>query len=49
MPQNWIHRWPEFANHLLSFNTKISNQPDDCADAVTGVYENLMGRQLRWG
>lgn len=48
MPENWIHRWPEFANHLLNFNTKIKNQPDDCADAVTGVYERYQ-RTTSWG
>ena len=48
MPKNWIHRWPELANHVLSFNTKIKNQPDDCADALTGVYERGE-RKTVWG
>ena len=48
MPKNWIHRWPQFANHVLSFNTKITNQADDCADTLTGIYER-MGRKMSWG
>lgn len=48
MPVNWIHRWPQFANHVLSFNTKITGQPDDCADALTGIYER-MGRKISYG
>ena len=48
MPTNWIHRWPQFANDVLSFNTKITNQHDDCADALTGIYER-MGRKISWG
>ncbi len=36
------------ANHVLSFNTKIKNQPDDCADALTGVYERGE-RKTVWG
>jgi predicted phage terminase large subunit-like protein len=48
MPENWIHLWPEFANHVLSFNTKIKNQADDAPDMLTGIYER-MGRKLSWG
>lgn len=48
MPHNWIHLWPEFANALLNFNTKISGQPDDCADAITGVFEYTK-RGMTWG
>ena len=48
MPKNWIHRWPQFANHVLNFNTKIAGQHDDCADTLTGIYER-MGRKISWG
>ncbi len=48
VPRNWIHLWPQFANDVLNFNTKVTGQNDDCADALTGVYE-FMKKGLSWG
>ncbi len=39
-PVNWRDRWPEFANDLLKYQKEGKNAHDDCADAITGVYEN---------
>lgn len=43
MPEDWKKRWPEFADHILKFQAKGKNKHDDCADALTGVVEILLG------
>lgn len=48
MPENWIHRWPDFARDVLSFNMKMKGQADDAPDALTGVKER-MSIKTSWG
>lgn len=39
-PVNWIDRWNDFATDILKFQKEGNNAHDDCADGLTGVYEN---------
>ena len=41
MPVNWKDKWREFAEAILRFQKEGKNEHDDCADALTGVYENI--------
>ena len=40
-PEDWTVRFKDFATDLLSFQKEGKNAHDDCADALTGVYENI--------
>lgn len=40
-PADWATRWSDFARDVLSFQREGKNIHDDCADALTGVYENI--------
>jgi predicted phage terminase large subunit-like protein len=40
-PKDWMRRFPDFARDLLKFQKEGKNAHDDCADALTGVYENI--------
>ena len=42
-PSDWEKKFPEFAKDIKSFNAKGKNAHDDCADALTGVAEVLIG------
>lgn len=55
-PVNWEDRFPEFANDIKRYQREGKNTHDDCADALTGVYENpkprgqnKLNRDLRGG
>lgn len=39
-PINWVDRFPEFAHDITAYQKEGKNAHDDCADALTGVYEN---------
>lgn len=39
-PENWLDRFPEFADSLLRYQKEGKNAHDDAPDALTGVYEN---------
>lgn len=40
-PKNWALMFPEFYKHITRFKKDVSNNKhDDCADALTGVYES---------
>lgn len=39
-PENWIDKFPEFADSLLRYQKEGKNAHDDAPDALTGVYEN---------
>lgn len=39
-PANWMDRFPEFAHDIITYQKEGKNAHDDCADALTGVYEN---------
>lgn len=39
-PINWMDRFPEFARDITAYQKEGKNAHDDCADALTGVYEN---------
>lgn len=43
MPEDWEKLWPEFATAIKKFQSKGKNEHDDCADALTGVVEILIG------
>ena len=38
-PEDWEHRWPEFANHMKSYRKEGSNAHDDGPDCATMVIE----------
>ena len=39
-PENWIDKFPEFAEAMMRYQKEGKNLHDDAPDAVTGVYEN---------
>jgi predicted phage terminase large subunit-like protein len=39
-PENWLDKFPEFADSLLRYQKEGKNAHDDAPDALTGVYEN---------
>ena len=39
-PINWQDKWPDFAMDIMKYQREGKNAHDDCADALTGVYEN---------
>ena len=39
-PENWIDKFPEFAEAMMRYQREGKNAHDDAPDAVTGVYEN---------
>lgn len=39
-PENWIDKYPEFAEAMMRYQREGKNLHDDAPDAVTGVYEN---------
>jgi predicted phage terminase large subunit-like protein len=43
-PVNWQDRWPQFAEDIMKYQREGKNAHDDCADALTGVYENQKPR-----
>lgn len=43
MPEDWEEKWPEFAKDIKRYQAKGKNPHDDCADALTGVVEILIG------
>lgn len=40
-PVNWRDRWPEFYNHIISYQKEGKNKNDDGADALTGLIEKI--------
>lgn len=38
-PEDWEHRWPEFANHMKSYRKEGNNAHDDGPDCATMVIE----------
>ena len=43
MPEDWKRRWPDFYKDITKYQAKGKNTHDDCADALTGVAEILLG------
>lgn len=41
LPADWRQRWPEFYRDITKYQRTGKNAHDDCADALTGVYEYL--------
>ena len=39
-PENWIDKFPEFAEAMMRYQREGKNIHDDAPDCVTGVYEN---------
>ena len=39
-PENWIDKFPEFAEAMMRYQREGKNLHDDAPDAITGVYEN---------
>ena len=39
-PENWIDKFPEFAEAMMRYQREGKNAHDDAPDAITGVYEN---------
>lgn len=39
-PENWIDKFPEFAEAMMRYQREGKNLHDDAPDCVTGVYEN---------
>ena len=39
-PENWIDKFPEFAEAMMRYQREGKNLHDDAPDGVTGVYEN---------
>lgn len=40
-PVNWKDKYPDFAKDIMKFQREGKNEHDDCADTLTGVYENI--------
>lgn len=40
-PVNWRDRWPEFYNHIISYQKEGKNKNDDGADCLTGIIEKI--------
>ena len=40
-PVNWKDRWPEFYEHITTFQREGKNAHDDAEDALSGVWEKL--------
>lgn len=43
MPEDWDKRWPEFHNHVITYQRKGKNEHDDAEDCLTGVVEMVNG------
>lgn len=41
MPHGWANKWPDFANQLLSYQSKGKNEHDDAPDVLAGIYEKV--------
>lgn len=39
-PENWIDKFPEFAEAMMRYQKEGKNLHDDAPDCITGVYEN---------
>ena len=39
-PENWVDKFPEFAEAMMRYQKEGKNTHDDAPDCVTGVYEN---------
>ena len=39
-PENWVDKYPEFAEAMMRYQKEGKNLHDDAPDCVTGVYEN---------
>ena len=39
-PENWVDKFPEFAEAMIKYQKEGKNAHDDAPDCVTGVYEN---------
>ena len=39
-PENWIDKFPEFAEAMMRYQREGKNLHDDAPDCITGVYEN---------
>ena len=40
-PTDWMIRWPEYANAMLTYTKEGQNEHDDAPDATTGVIETI--------
>ena len=39
-PENWVDKYPEFAEAMMRYQKEGKNLHDDAPDCITGVYEN---------
>lgn len=39
-PENWVDKFPEFAEAMMRYQKEGKNAHDDAPDCITGVYEN---------
>lgn len=44
-PENWRDRFPQLYADLMKYQKEGKNAHDDCADALTGVCENICGSE----
>lgn len=47
-PTGWENRWPELAEHILSYQRTGRNAHDDAEDALTGVCEDITEGITDW-
>ena len=44
-PVGWHNKWPDLYEALMKYQRQGKNAHDDAPDALTGIYEDLTGRQ----
>lgn len=44
-PVNWMDRWPDFADALMTYQREGKNTHDDAPDALTGVCEKILTKR----
>lgn len=47
VPSTWRNKWKEFAKHVIKFQREGKNANDDCADAITGIAEQVTKRKKK--
>lgn len=45
-PERWRDKWPDFYNHITSFQKEGKNKHDDPEDALTGIAELIQGMKI---
>ena len=49
MPVDWMNRWPEFFEHVTSYQKEGKHKNDDAEDMLTGISERIGSGQLGFG